>query len=98
VKSDEELELEDIAEQAEEVGKLSPREYAKLRKITPQLVYYYLRTGKIKEERCICGRKVIDVATADSYLASQQEARRVRSGQPVLLPDEDDGQGQGTAL
>jgi hypothetical protein len=98
MKSDEELELEDIAEQADIVGKLSPREYAKIRGIAPQLVYYYLRTGKLKEERCVCGRKVIDVAAADASLQEAKEARRVRSGQPVLRADEDDSQGQGPTV
>lgn len=52
--------------------KLSPREYARLRrgkwqKLSPQLVYYYIRNGKIKQENCICGRVVIDVASADEF-------------------------------
>jgi hypothetical protein len=73
------FEMDDLAEQADEVGKLSPREYAKLRGLTPQLVYYYLRTGKIVEERCICGRKVIDVKLADEAMRNSRAVRDERS-------------------
>lgn len=58
------LELED---QVQEVGKLTPREYARLRFMVPQNVYYHIRNGHIKSEICICGRKVIDVKQADEY-------------------------------
>jgi hypothetical protein len=61
------FELEDIAEQAQEVGKLTPREYAKLNGMSPQLVYYHIRNKHLELEYCICGRKVLDVATADAY-------------------------------
>lgn len=67
-------ELEDQMElAATEPGlvKMSVREYAKARKLQPQLVYYYIRRGYIDEGKCICGRKVIDVASADEYLASK---------------------------
>ena len=52
--------------------KLSPREYAQLRrkrfpKLSPQLVYYYLRTEQLTAETCICGRPVIDVQEADEF-------------------------------
>lgn len=56
--------------------KLSPREYASLRKRTPQLVYYYIRQGEIKSEKCICGRKVIDVAEADKLFAAKDKKKR----------------------
>lgn len=63
--------LEDeLADQAE-LGKMSPREYAKLKGIAPQLVYYWARAGHVKVENCICGRKVIDVASADAYLSER---------------------------
>ncbi len=52
--------------------KMSVREYARARNITnPQLLYYYIRKGYIKEEACICGRKVIDVKSADEYLTAK---------------------------
>jgi predicted site-specific integrase-resolvase len=68
-------ELDDIAEQAEEVGKLTPREFAQLIGVAPQMVYYYIRNGRINVERCICGRKVIDVETAKAVFAKTTEAR-----------------------
>jgi hypothetical protein len=62
--------------------KMSVREYAKYKsKVTgtivqPQLIYYYIRTGKIKEEPCICGRKVIDVKSADEFFAKRDAKNR----------------------
>lgn len=49
------------------VTKLSPRDYGKLRGISPQLVYYHIREGHIKKEQCLCGRSVIDVELSDQY-------------------------------
>jgi hypothetical protein len=54
--------------------KLSPVEYARMRGMKPQLVYYHLRTHgdptkekHIQLENCQCGRKVVDVKLADAY-------------------------------
>jgi hypothetical protein len=72
----EEDELEDAHEAAlAGVAKMSVREYARYKHIQPQLVYYYIRTGKIKEAPCICGRKVIDVASADAFFRERDEKR-----------------------
>jgi len=60
------------ADETEGAIKLSPREWAKLRKVTPQLVYYWIRSGKIETETCICGRNVIDVEKADEYNANRK--------------------------
>jgi predicted site-specific integrase-resolvase len=55
------------ADETDGAIKLSPREWAKLRGVTPQLVYYWIRTGKLDMETCICGRNVIDVEKADEH-------------------------------
>jgi hypothetical protein len=68
--------LDDIREQAEEVGFLTPREYAKIRGMAPQMVYYYIRNGVLETEHCRCGRRVLDVAKADNDLQAKEEARR----------------------
>ncbi|HVI79001.1 MAG TPA: hypothetical protein VM715_12730 [Candidatus Acidoferrum sp.] len=54
-------------DEADGATKLSPREYALMRGKRPQLVYYYIRTGKLSLEKCICGRNVIDVEAADAF-------------------------------
>jgi hypothetical protein len=59
-------------DEADGAVKLSPREYALLNGIKPQLVYYYIRKKAkggegIQLEQCICGRNVIDVAAADEF-------------------------------
>lgn len=67
-------ELRDKLEAAHDgVIKMSVREYAIARGIQPQLIYYYVRSGYIKTEPCICGRMVIDVKSADEYLALKAE-------------------------
>lgn len=73
-------ELADAHELAlEGTAKMSVREYAKFKKMQPQLIYYYLRTGALKEEACVCGRKVIDVSHADAFFASREAKRRANS-------------------
>jgi hypothetical protein len=59
----EQMKLDDLEDQT----KMSPREYGKSRGISPQLVYYHIREGRIKKERCECGRSVIDVDRADEF-------------------------------
>lgn len=68
---EDDFELLDIADQATEVGKLTPREYGRLRGMQPQLVYYHIRNRHITLELCICGRKVIDVGLADKFFEEQ---------------------------
>lgn len=74
----ERLELED---QVEATGFLSPRDYAKMRstpdsKIAPQMVYYYVRTGKLEMLRCVCGRKVVNVKEADAVFEEARSRRK----------------------
>ena len=52
--------------------KLPPREYAKLRGMKPQLVYYHIRQGHIDMEKCLCGRPVIDVTKSDMFFGKGQ--------------------------
>jgi hypothetical protein len=65
--------------------KMSVREYSKFKSLMtgtiwqPQLIYYYIRTGKIKEEPCICGRKVIDVRSADEFFAARDTKNRMNT-------------------
>lgn len=78
---EEELSFEEMIEQAEqdELGDaelLTPRDYAKLRNMTPQLVYYYLRTNILESERCSCGRRTLRVALADEALQTHKSTRR----------------------
>jgi hypothetical protein len=53
---------------------MSVREYATLRGLQPQLVYYYIRSERITQRPCgECGRKVIDVAEADAIFVKKQD-------------------------
>lgn len=47
---------------------LTPRDFAKLYGCEPQLVYYYIRRGKIEIERCDCGRKCVVVVDATKFM------------------------------
>ena len=55
------------ADEHEGATKLKPIKYGRLRGIQPQLVYYHIRKGHIKEEQCLCGDTVIDVDLADQF-------------------------------
>lgn len=67
------------AEENEGAKYLSPRDYAKLRGMTPQLVYYHIRVGHIIKFPCECGRPVIDVAEADEYFRKENGGDQVQS-------------------
>ena len=73
---EEDFELLEIEDQAETVGKLTPREYAKIRHMQPQLVYYHIRNGHFDLELCVCGRKVVDVAKTDAYFEELRGDKR----------------------
>lgn len=56
--------------------KLTPREYARIRSQyvkSAQIVYYHIRQGHLKLERCLCGRSVVDVKLADEYFESRRK-------------------------
>lgn len=68
------IETDELRDKADHVTKLTPVEYARARPgLQAQLVYYYIRTGKIKRETCICGRNVIDIKAADEFFASKDK-------------------------
>lgn len=52
-------------DEIEDAPLITPVNYAKLRGMQPQLVYYRIRTGKLKTKTCNCGRKCIDIKEAD---------------------------------
>lgn len=54
-------------DELEDATKLSPRDYGKLRGISPQLVYYHVRQGHIEKEVCLCGRSVVDIDACDKF-------------------------------
>lgn len=62
-------ELEDM--EYEGAAFMPIRAYAEFKKVRPQLVYYWLRRGYIEDERCACGRRIIDVARANEALSSR---------------------------
>jgi hypothetical protein len=77
-----EMEKDDL----EGATKLPPIQYGKLRGIYPQKVYAALRAGRLKWDRCECGRRVVNVEEADK-LFKLGAYRADKSGQA----DSDDG-------
>lgn len=59
------MEQDELEDSIQHRTHMTPREYAKARSVTPQLVYYYLRTGKLVPDECMCGRRVILIEEAD---------------------------------
>jgi hypothetical protein len=69
------IQVDELADKAEQTAKLTPIEYARIRGMRPQRVYYALRNGKLRRETCACGRFVIDVALADAYFEAKEESQ-----------------------
>jgi hypothetical protein len=51
---------------------ITPVDFAHIRPITPQLVYYAIRTKKVTTQRCACGRSCINKDEADDYYRSKK--------------------------
>ncbi len=62
-------------DEVEDQPLISPVDYSKIRPITAQLVYYRIRSGKIKTQVCNCGRTCINKKEADEFF------RKVRGAQ-----------------
>jgi hypothetical protein len=68
------------ADEEEDAPKITPVNYGRLRGLAPQLIYYYIRRGKITTSHCDCGRKVIDKEEADDFLRSIGKLKPNREG------------------
>jgi hypothetical protein len=55
------------ADEAGDAPLITPVNYAKIRPIASQLVYYAIRTHKLQTAICNCGRKCINKQDADDY-------------------------------
>jgi hypothetical protein len=72
----EQIERDELEDKHATVTHMSVSEYAKAIGEQPQLVHYYIRTGKIKKAPCeCCGRSVIEVAEADKVFAEARAKR-----------------------
>jgi hypothetical protein len=67
-------EARDVLEVAEV---LSIGDYARARGIRPQVIHYYLKTGKLHRETCRCHRMVIDVKEANELFDSLGEKHKL---------------------
>lgn len=56
-----------------EQSKMTVIDYARARGMAPQKVYYYIRTGRIQQEKCICGRWVIDIKSAEEFFKPKED-------------------------
>jgi hypothetical protein len=89
--------VEELQEQADEVGYLTPREYAKLKGKQPQQVYTWIRKGVIKSEKCKCGKTIVNTMEADEALLRRDIAlgRQIPVElDPKYLGGEDDVSGE----
>lgn len=66
--------LDELRDKVELAQFASVSEYAKSVGEQPQLIHYYIRTGRIKKAPCeCCGRPVINVEQANEVLASRKK-------------------------
>jgi hypothetical protein len=68
-----EIEADERADRLEQQTKATPIDYAKLRGIRPQMVYYHLRRGNLEWTACECGRRVIMIEEADKIFKAKKE-------------------------
>ena len=74
------IQQDDEDDRIETQTKATPIEYARSRSIAPQRVYYMLRNKKLGDERCVCGRRVIDIQEADEVFGLKKETGDEPSG------------------
>jgi len=67
-------------DETEDARLITPIDYGRLRGIAPQLIYYYIRAGHIKSQKCECGRKVMVKEEADGYLRSVGKLKPLSEG------------------
>lgn len=66
--------LDDLKDKVNLHQYASVSEYARAVGEQPQLIHYYIRTGKIKKSPCeCCGRSVIEVQEANKVLAKRNK-------------------------
>jgi excisionase family DNA binding protein len=82
------ISVEELEEQADEVGFLTPRELAKLLGVHPQQVYGWIRKGVLEAERCKCGRTIVDVQNSRDVL--NKKARDLGRPEPYPSKEETD--------
>lgn len=69
---------DDLEDKLAEVEIATPRDYAKMRRVAPQLVYYYIRSGKLNTQICDCGRRCIPIKEADELFDRIEEKRKAK--------------------
>jgi hypothetical protein len=57
----------------EPVRIMSVADYAQARGKKPQLIHYYIRTGKLIPDECECGRTCVNVEEADLFFKEREE-------------------------
>jgi hypothetical protein len=73
------MEEDETADRIEQQKKATPIEYGRLHGMTPQRIYYFLRSRstrngvRLQLELCQCGRKVLDVEQADTFFGLKPE-------------------------
>ena len=68
------ISVDELREQADDTGHLTPREFAKLKGKHAQQVYGWIRKGVIKSKKCECGRTIINVKEAEEALLKREQA------------------------
>lgn len=68
------MEQDELKDELEESTVCTPINYAKAKGISPQVVYYHIRVGHLKPERCACGRRVINIEEADKLFRKEKDS------------------------
>jgi len=97
-----ELEERMKLDELEDSPLISPVKFAKIRPITPQLVYYAIRTRKLQIYICNCGERRISMEEADDYFREKRGEQawpwgkdRDRQDEEASGPADDEQDGNG---
>ncbi|HVI76686.1 MAG TPA: hypothetical protein VM715_00680 [Candidatus Acidoferrum sp.] len=71
-------------DELEDAPLLSVIDAARFFGLKPQILYYYIRTGKLETETCNCGRKCVRREVVQQLLKVRDESARVRQGLPRI--------------
>lgn len=77
------IEEDELRDGLEIATKMTPIDFARAygKGLQPQLVYYHIRRGHLKQYTCDCGRKVVDTGEARAFFDDlERKVKEKRSG------------------
>jgi hypothetical protein len=77
-------------DETEDAPLITPVNFAKIRPITPQQIYYLIRTHKVTVRICACGRKCVVKEEVDAYFRALRGEQAWPYGEPDREIDDEE--------